>query len=194
MIAKGGFMARFRMIFAVFIMLVFIPTFVLAQAEKVQTGERQIDEDKLLRKRIETEKEAPKIEEPAPEAGMPVSKDEKAFVKKINVTRVTLLSESEISKIIAPFENRELTLADMRKVTDLITDAYRAKGYVTSRAYLPPQKIKDGVLEIMAVEGTVGDITIKGNKFFRTTRIRKAISLQRAKYSIIMTCAGAFRG
>jgi hemolysin activation/secretion protein len=175
-------MSAFKRILTIITMVVVFPSFLLAQqVEKVQTGDRQIDEEKLLRERIEKEKQAPMIEEQAPVVPLPKSQYEKAFVKKINVTRVTLLSESEISKIITPFENKELSLADMQKVVNLITDAYRSKGYVTSRAYLPPQKISDGVLEIMAVEGTVGDITIKGNKFFRTTLIRKAIRLQKGE-------------
>ncbi|MFA5100245.1 MAG: ShlB/FhaC/HecB family hemolysin secretion/activation protein, partial [Candidatus Omnitrophota bacterium] len=171
-----------RRIFVLVGLLVFIPSFVLAQqVEKVQTGERQIDEEKILRERIETEQEQPQIEEPAPPVPLPASKDEKAFIKKINVTRVTLLPDYVIFGITAPFENKELTLAEMQKVVNLITDAYRGRGFVTSRAYLPPQKIADGVLEIMAVEGTTGDVSVKGNKFFRSALIRKAISLQRGE-------------
>ena len=175
-------MSAFKRILTIVTMMVVFPSFLLAQqVEKVRTGDRQIDEEKLLRERIEKEKKAPIIEEQAPAVPLPKSQAEKAFVKKINVTRVTLLSDKEVSEIITPFENKELSLADMQKVVDLITDAYRRKGYVTSRAYLPPQKIADGVLEIMAVEGTVGDVTIKGNKFFRTTLIRKAIRLQKGE-------------
>lgn len=69
----------------------------------------------------------------------------------------------------------------MQKVVDLITDAYRSKGYVTSRAYLPPQKISEGVLEIMAVEGVTGDINVKGNKFFRTGLIARSAGLEKGE-------------
>ncbi|HQJ15801.1 MAG TPA: POTRA domain-containing protein, partial [Candidatus Omnitrophota bacterium] len=147
---------------AVVCLSVLFPSFVIAQVEKVQTGERQVEEEKLLRERIEREPEKPQIEEPAASVPLPAAKEQKAYVRTINVSRVTLLSYFEISRITTPFENRELSLADMQKVADLLTDAYRRKGYVTSRAYLPPQKIVEGVLEIMAVEGTVGDIGIKG--------------------------------
>jgi hemolysin activation/secretion protein len=175
-------MRSLRNILAIVSLMVFLPILALAQqVEKVQSGERQVDEEKLLRERIEKEKVTPEIQEEAPSVPLPASKDQKAFVKKINVIRVTLLPESEIFGIIAPFENKELSLADMQKVVDLITDAYRRKGYVTSRAYLPPQKIVNEILEIMAVEGTVGDVSVKGNKFFRAPLIRKAISLQKGE-------------
>ncbi|HOU36750.1 MAG TPA: POTRA domain-containing protein, partial [Candidatus Omnitrophota bacterium] len=164
---------------AVVCLSVLFPSFVIAQVEKVQTGERQVEEEKLLRERIEREPEKPQIEEPAASVPLPAAKEQKAYVRTINVSRVTLLSYFEISRITTPFENRELSLADMQKVADLLTDAYRRKGYVTSRAYLPPQKIVEGVLEIMAVEGTVGDIGIKGNRYFKTALIQKRINLQK---------------
>lgn len=164
---------------AVVCLSVLFPSFVIAQVEKVQTGERQVEEEKLLRERIEAEREQPVIEEPAAEAPLPAAKDQKAYVKTINVSRATLLGYYEISNITSRFENRELSLADMQKVVDLITDLYRRKGYVTSRAYLPPQKIVDGVLEIMAVEGKVGDLDVQGNKYFKTSLIEKRISLRK---------------
>ncbi len=171
-----------KRIFTVASMLIFLPWFALAQqVEKEQPAERRIDEEMLLRERIEKEKLPPEIEEKLPTVPLPVSRDEKAFIKKINVTRATLISSREISEIISPFENKELSLAEMQKVVDLITDAYRKKGYVTSRAYLPPQKITDGVLEIMVIEGTTGDIEVKGNRFFRAKLIRNAIRLRKGE-------------
>jgi hemolysin activation/secretion protein len=171
-----------RRVFAVVSMLIFLPCFALAQqVEKEQSAERRIDAEKLLRERIEKEKLPPQIEEKLPPVALPVSRDEKAFIKKISITRATLVNSQEINEIISPFENRELSLAEMQKVVDLITDAYRKKGYVTSRAYLPPQKIADGVLEIMAVEGTTGEVSVKGNEFFSSPLIRKGISLQKGE-------------
>ncbi len=67
----------------------------------------------------------------------------------------------------------------MQKVADLITDAYRVKGYPTSRAYIPPQTIgKDGVLLIRIVEGRVGEISVKGNKFFKSRIYKKKLKLK----------------
>ena len=89
---------------------------------------------------------------------------EKVLIKKINVEGALLLTDMEIIKITSEYENKSISFAEMQKVADLITDAYRAKGYVTTRAFIPPQTIKqDGVLLIRVVEGTVGDISINGN-------------------------------
>jgi len=172
----------FRKIFAIISVVFFFSGLAGAQeVGKTQQSERQIEEEKLLRERIEKEKQPPQIEEQLPEVPLPVSRDEKAFIKKINVTRSTLITSQEIIEITAPFENKDLRLAEMQKVVDLITDAYRKKGYVTSRAYLPPQKIADGVLEIMAIEGITGDIEVRGNRFFRAKLIRNAIRMRKGE-------------
>ncbi len=171
-----------RMILAVFSLVVFFPCAAFSQdVGKQQQTERQTEEEKLLRERIEAPlPEAPVEEQPAA-AQAPLAGDQKAFIKTIKVTGVTLLTSREISRIVTPFENKELTLSDMQKVVDLITDAYRSKGYVTSRAHLPPQKIQGNVLEILAVEGTTGDIEVKGNRFFRSGLIAEGIRLEKGR-------------
>lgn len=155
----------------------------LAQPNPAQemSGEERMrqmqEQDERLRKKIEKKKEAPSIEEELPkEAGLPES-TEKISIKKINVSGATLISEKKISNIITSFENKELTLRDMQKVADLVTDLYRQKGYVTSRAYLPPQKIDKNILEIRILEGRVGDVDVKGNRFFRTSLLKRMIRL-----------------
>ncbi|MFA5117522.1 MAG: ShlB/FhaC/HecB family hemolysin secretion/activation protein [Candidatus Omnitrophota bacterium] len=171
-----------RILIGICIVFLF-PALTLAQeVEKFQQEQRQLEEEKLLRERIEEKKEEPVIEEPPPEIRAPLAAGEKVLIKKINVTGVTLIPEQEIQGIISPFENKEIGLEEMQKVVDLITDAYRKRGYVTSRAYLPPQKIQNEVMEIMAVEGVIGDVEIKGNRFFRTSVLRKAIRLQKGEH------------
>jgi hemolysin activation/secretion protein len=66
----------------------------------------------------------------------------------------------------------------MQKIADEITDLYRKYGRSTSRAYLPPQTIKDGVLIIKVIEGKVGKIDIKGNRYFKTSRLERKVKLK----------------
>ncbi|MDD5595645.1 MAG: POTRA domain-containing protein, partial [Candidatus Omnitrophica bacterium] len=63
------------------------------------------------------------------------------------------------------------------KIADKITEIYRKKGRTTSRAYLPPQTIKDGILTIKVIEGKVGKIDIRGNRYFRTSLLEKKLNL-----------------
>ncbi|MCX5701491.1 MAG: hypothetical protein NTW64_00715, partial [Candidatus Omnitrophica bacterium] len=147
----------------------------VGQAQKAVT---EIEKQKALREKIEKEKAKPVIEEqPALEEAPAVPGESKVMVKDITVIGVTLITQAEISKIIQPYQNKELAVREMQKVADLITDAYRKKGYITSRAYLPPQKIESGSLEIRVMEGITGEIYVKDNRHFKSALYRSKIRL-----------------
>ncbi len=147
----------------------------------VSSREREAEKQKALEQKIEEKKKKPQIQEEAP-AGAPVAEGKKTLVKKIVVEGATLLTPKEINKVTAQFEGKELALSDMQKVADLLTDAYRAKNYVTSRAYLAPQTIKDGVLVIKVIEGKLGKVQIQGNRFFKSSLLRRKLKVQQGGY------------
>ncbi|MFC1674687.1 ShlB/FhaC/HecB family hemolysin secretion/activation protein [Candidatus Omnitrophota bacterium] len=147
------------------------------EVEQLEKIDKDIQRDKTLIERIFRKKEKPAVEEKLPEGVGAAVSGETVLVKKINVTGTSLLAQKDIDAIVVPFQNKNLTLRDMQKVADLVTDAYRQKGYVTSRAYLPPQRVKGGILEISVVEGITGCITFRGNKYFETSLLRRKINL-----------------
>lgn len=143
---------------------------------------RELQEKEMeLREKIEAPKKPAEVKKELPSTPLAPEGKQKAYVSKINVAGTTLISAQKIKDIIAPFQNRELTLRDLQKVADLITDAYRQKGYITSRAYLPPQKIEQGILEIRVVEGITGDIEIKGNRYFKSSLLKGKITLRKGQ-------------
>ena len=163
--------------------LVLISSILLAQtppasqtAGAIERRKAETEKQKALIERIEKEK--PKPEEEALEEIMPEVEGERILVKRIVVEGAALLSKEEIRQITSQFEGKQLSLVDMQKIADLITDAYRVKGYATSRAYLPPQTIREGILMIRVIEGRVGAIDIKGNRYFKTPLLKKKIKLR----------------
>ncbi|MBU1122319.1 MAG: ShlB/FhaC/HecB family hemolysin secretion/activation protein [Candidatus Omnitrophota bacterium] len=107
---------------------------------------------------------------------------QEVFIKKIVVQGVTLLTESVTRKITNQFQERKLSLSEIKRIGELITREYRRRGYVTSSAYIPPQTIKKGVLIIKVIEGKLGEIEIKGNKYVRTKSLIKKIELEPKGY------------
>jgi len=132
-----------------------------------------------LQKKAQQPHEATKAAENAPAETPEAPNAPKMLVKTINVTGVTLFSAAQIKAITGKFENKELTLKGMQKVADLITDLYRNKGYITSRAFIPPQKIANGVLEIKVIEAKVGTIQVKGNHYFSTHFIDGYVTMKK---------------
>ncbi len=120
--------------------------------------------EQKLKQQIENEqKEAPaesviKKKEPTPAA----PKDNQILieVKKFKVTGITLITKEEAAFVLAPFENRSLTLKQMNEAANAIVDIYQSKGRI-AQAVVPPQEIKDGLVEIKVTEGKVGSIVIE---------------------------------
>ena len=111
----------------------------------------------------------------------PVVGNQKTLINKIIVTGNTILPQSVIDSIIKPFEGKELTLTDMQKVADLITDAYRKKGFITTRAIIPPQKVANDTLELKVIVGLMGNLEIKGNHFFKKKLFSKRVTLKKGE-------------
>ena len=149
------------------------------------TAEQQFRTDELqkkeenLRKKVEEKKVTPQIEQVAPAPTAFPESSEKVLVKTIQVSGVTLISEKEIRAITSAYENKELNIKDMNQVADRITDLYRQKSYITSRAYLPPQKIEIGILEIRVLEGITGSTEVKGNRYFKSKLLLDRITLKK---------------
>lgn len=137
------------------------------------------EEMKKLEKEVTEEKKAPEIEDHTPRSALPAVSEERVLIQDIIITEATVIPLKELNAVVAPYKNKELAFADIQKAADLITNVYRQKGYITSRAYIPPQKIEDGLLEIRVLEGVMGDVEIKGNRYSKTSLLRKKISLKK---------------
>jgi len=145
----------------------------------IRKQDEVIEKARELERKIEEEKVEPA--EVVPEEITEEDVGPKVLIRKITVEGVILLPEKDIEKITSRYEGKELSLKGMQKIADLITDEYRKKGYATSRAYLPPQTIRDGILIIRVVEGTLGKLDIRGNRYFTTPLLEKKIGLKPAQ-------------
>jgi hemolysin activation/secretion protein len=103
------------------------------------------------------------------------------LIRELKVTGSTIIAKAAIEKLKGVNLNRELTGADMQRIADKITRAYSRHGYITSYAYVVPDKLAEGMLEIMVVEGKTGKIEITGNRNFSTDLLRKKITLKEGK-------------
>ena len=130
---------------------------------------RQIAEDRAAAKnKVETEK---KYET---KQGEVLSFE----LKKIIVEPSAVLTKEELAAIISPYEGRRVQLDDIYTVVEKINELYTSKGYVTCRAFLPPQTITEGKVKLLLVEGRTGTATVKGNKHTKTAFIKKRLHLK----------------
>lgn len=57
---------------------------------------------------------------------------------------------------------KEITFGEFYAIARAIQARYHRDGYLLSFAYVPPQKVKDGVFRIAVVEGFVSSVTVEG--------------------------------
>lgn len=83
-------------------------------------------------------------------------------VTDIQVEGSTLLDMETLEAIVAPYENQDVTLADLQQAADEITQLYLDDGYITSRAVIRTQDVVEGVVLITVLEGELEEIIVEG--------------------------------
>lgn len=83
-------------------------------------------------------------------------------VKKIDIRGNTVFSDSELEKITAPVEGQKITIERLFQIKNRIEQYYLDRGYISSGAFLPQQKIESGDIAIEVVEGSLAVIEIEG--------------------------------
>ena len=59
----------------------------------------------------------------------------------------------------------EISLADAYRVAAAVSAQYRNDGYILSRAIVPPQRIRDGIVRLQVIEGFVYQVIIEGDSY-----------------------------
>jgi hemolysin activation/secretion protein len=77
------------------------------------------------------------------------------------ITGNTVFSEQELRKIFQPALGKNIKLSLLQEMVHTITAKYRDAGYILSRAILPPQTIRRGVVRVQIIEGFVSSVTVK---------------------------------
>ena len=95
----------------------------------------------------------------------------------VQVDPSAFLSRGEIDGVVQPYVGRDVNFADLSALVGKLNALYQAKGQITARAVLPPQRIEGGVVHIQLVEGKFGAIAVQGASTTNETYIRDALSL-----------------
>ena len=88
-------------------------------------------------------------------------------LNSIHITGNTEYTEEQLMNLVCQRIGEEVTINDLIGMANTITEYYQRNGYISTTAYLPPQKVEDGNIELVVMEGKYGNITIEGNKWAR---------------------------
>ena len=66
----------------------------------------------------------------------------------------------QLQALLAPFVGRRLDLRGLNEAAGVITRFYQSNGHFLSYAYLPAQRVADGVIEIAVLEGRIEAVQV----------------------------------
>lgn len=102
--------------------------------------------------------------------------DGKIYVRAVAVSNSKILTDEEIQRITDMVIGKQVTIDDLNRMIIEFNYVYATKGYVTAKAFLPPQEIKEGIVKVKLVEARVGQISIENNRWTSDSYIEKRIS------------------
>ena len=99
------------------------------------------------------------------------------LLEKINFEGNTVkdIKESDLQNLALEVLGEDIYFDELLEVCSKVTNLYRSKGYLTSYATVPPQRIVDGVATIKIIESKVGDMNIEGEKWTREWYLKHII-------------------
>ena len=99
-------------------------------------------------------------------------------VRQFEVFGSTVFSQSQLTELLEPYTNRPISFAELIQAQEVINQLYIDQGYITTGTVISPQTLKDGIVKIEVIEGSVEKIEVKGLKrlpnSYITSRLEKA--------------------
>jgi hemolysin activation/secretion protein len=107
------------------------------------------------------ERSAVQLTPPAPEQVAPAQAADIRFVlHEVRIEGATVYPAAEMT---AAFKlGQEISVAEVFRIANALTARYRRDGYVLSQVLVPAQDVTAGRLKLLAIEGFVADIQLRG--------------------------------
>lgn len=98
-------------------------------------------------------------------------------LKGITFDSSAFLSSAALEAVTAPRIGTRVSIKDLRAIAAEVNALYTARGILTARAYVPPQKIEGGVARIALVEGRLGTLNIAESQYTSSKFVRSRITI-----------------
>ena len=89
-----------------------------------------------------------------------------------------LLQKPEFAERMKPYFGKPVTLGGLDEITREVINYFREKGFPVVNVIVPQQTVKDGVIQILAIEARVGRVKVENARWFRPDNIRAEVNLR----------------
>ena len=83
-------------------------------------------------------------------------------LNKIVLEGNTVFTNEELEDLYDEELGNSMSVLEFQQLVQGITNYYRNKGYILSRAIIPPQHVKKGVVKVKVIEGFIDDVKVQG--------------------------------
>ena len=98
------------------------------------------------------------------------------LVRQLNVEGNTVFDSATLQALLAPLQDKRLTLPQIAEGIEAITTYYRAAGYPLARTIIPAQTIEDGVLRVQVIEANWGQVELSNNSAVQDAVLLRTLS------------------
>ena len=89
-----------------------------------------------------------------------------------------LLQKPIFAERMKKFFGKPVTLGGLDEITREVINYFREQGFPVVNVVVPQQTVKDGVIQILAIEARVGRVKVENARWFRPDNIRKEVNLR----------------
>ncbi len=101
----------------------------------------------------------------------------KFILKSIRITGNEQFTSEQLLGSVQDEIGKEVNLSDLQRIAAEIKKYYRDRGFIAAYAYVPPQSIDGGNVEIALVEGILESVEIKNNRWFSEKVLRRFLRI-----------------
>ncbi|MCH9806523.1 MAG: hypothetical protein K0U74_02210 [Alphaproteobacteria bacterium] len=103
------------------------------------------------------------VEIPKRPAGDESASTLKFKIKRVAISKSAVLPAGKLRSMIARVEGREVVLEDLNRLVRDITNLYQAARFPVGFAILPPQKVENGIVQIVLIEPRVDQVDVRSS-------------------------------
>jgi hemolysin activation/secretion protein len=100
----------------------------------------------------------------APPSGEQFTGEARFVLRGVRFEGNTAIDDATLGAVASPYLGHAVATSDLEELRRRLTMAYVERGYITSGAVLPDQKVSGGIVLYRIVEGTVTQIDVTGTK------------------------------
>jgi hemolysin activation/secretion protein len=112
---------------------------------------------------------------PATLPGGDIATQDRVQISRVILEGNTVLPVDDVDALLARFTDRDVTMDQLHELRYALTSLYVQNGYVSSGVVIPDQRLNDGVVQMVAVEGRVTRISVFGNNSVRAGYVRNRV-------------------